>query len=177
MATSPPQSLVEQALLPHLDAAYNLARWLTRDNQDAEDVVQEACVRAIRFFGSFRGGDGRAWLLAIVRNACYDWLRRRGAPDATTPFDEEIHSIEQPSETPEALLLQRADRKTLERALAALPVGWREVVVLRELEGLSYRQIADIVGVPVGTVMSRLARARARLQRQVAEQADEESRR
>ncbi len=169
------QSPFEEALLPHLDAAYNLARWLTRNDQDAEDVVQEAYLRALRFFGAFRGGDGRAWLLAIVRNTCHDWLRRHSAPD-TTPFDEEIHTGERPAETPETLLLQRGDRATLQRALAALPVGWREVLVLRELEGLSYRQIAEIVGVPVGTVMSRLARARARLQQHVSAPADEEPR-
>lgn len=175
MATPPEQSLFEQALLPHLDAAYNLARWLTRDAQDAEDVVQEAYLRALRFFGGFRGGDARPWLLAIVRNASHDWLRQRGALDATTPFDEEIHTGERTSETPETLLLQRADRGTVQRALAALPVRLREVIVLRELEGLSYRQIAEIVGVPVGTVMSRLARARARLQHDVAGPAGEES--
>ncbi len=168
MAISARQSLFEQALLPHLDAAYNLARWLMRDEQDAQDAVQDAYVRALRFFGSFHGGDARPWLLAIVRNTCHDSLRRRGAADATTPFDEEVHAPDQPAETPETLLLQQADRERLEHALAALPVPWREAIVLRELEGLSYRQIAQITGAPVGTVMSRLARARARLQRDAA---------
>ncbi len=174
---SPPQSLFEQALLPHLDAAYNLARWLTRDEDAAQDVVQEAYLRALRFFGGFQGGDGRPWLLAIVRNTCHDWLRRRGTSDETTPFDEEIHSGDAPRETPESLLIERASREALERALAALPVAWREVIVLRELEGLSYRQIAEVAGVPVGTVMSRLARARARLQREMTRATGEESRR
>ncbi len=177
MAIRPAHSQFEQVLLPHLDAAYNLARWLMRGDQDAEDVVQEAYLRALRFFGSFRGGDGRPWLLAIVRNTCHDWLRQRRSFDQATPFDEEVHTGERPLETPETLLLQRADRDALQRALAALPVGWREVIVLRELEGLSYREIAEIVGVPVGTVMSRLSRARARLQQQLSEAPGEESRR
>ncbi len=168
MAYPPAQSRFEQALLPHLDAAYNLARWLTHDDQDAEDVVQEACLRALRFFGSFRGGEARPWLLAIVRNTCHDWLRRRGAINQITPFDEEIHSVQCAPESPEDLLLQRADRDALRQALAALPIALREVLVLRELEGLSYKAIAEVVAVPVGTVMSRLSRARARLQEQLA---------
>ncbi len=155
-------------MLPHLDAAYNLARWLTHNDQDAEDVVQEAYLRALRFFESFRGGDGRPWLLAIVRNACYDWLRRRGPIDLATPFDEEIHSSDASPQTPETELLRRADREAVRRALEGLPVAWREVLVLREFEGLSYKEIAGIAGVPIGTVMSRLARARARLEQQFA---------
>lgn len=176
MADRAAQRLFEQALLPHLDAAYNLARWLTRDPQDAEDVVQEAYLRALRFFHSFRGGDGRRWLLAIVRNTCHDWLRARGA-DKTTPFDEEIHVRDAAPETPETLLLQQADRETVRRAIEALPIVWREVIILRELEGLSYKEIGEIAGIPVGTVMSRLARGRARLQQQLAGPAGEESRR
>jgi RNA polymerase sigma factor (sigma-70 family) len=162
------QDLFEQALLPHLDAAYNLARWLTRNEQDAEDVVQEACLRALRFAGAFRGGDGRPWFLAIVRHASYDWLRRRASAELTTPFDEEIHGRDVEAETPESLLLQTVNREMLQRALDALPLALREVLVLRELEGLSYKQIAEVVNIPIGTVMSRLARARTQLQHQLA---------
>jgi len=153
----------EQVVLPHFDAAYNLARWLTRSDPDAQDVVQEAYLRALRFFDGFRGGDPRAWLLSIVRNACYDWLRKNQAFDAATEFDEEIHSGESGAASPEALLLQRADSHLLQRALEELPVKFREVLVLRELEGLSYKEIADVAGIPLGTVMSSLARARQRL--------------
>jgi len=152
----------EQAVLPHLDAAYNLARWLTRNDADAADVVQESFLRALRFFGGFRGGDTRAWLLTIVRNASYTWLRRNRVHElAATPFDEEVHSGE--SDDPETILLEGADTEMLGQALEALPVEFREVVILRELEGLSYKKIAGIADVPVGTVMSRLARARKRL--------------
>ncbi len=162
------ESLFEQTLLPHLDAAYNLARWLTRSEQDAEDVVQEAYLRALRFFGSFKGGDGRAWLLAIVRNASHDWLRRPGGPTATTVFDEEIHGQDDTVETAETLLIQEADRDVVRREIEALPLAWREVLILREFEGLSYKEIADVAGIPVGTVMSRLARARSRLRDRIA---------
>jgi RNA polymerase sigma-70 factor (ECF subfamily) len=151
----------EQAVLPHLDAAYNLARWLTRNDADAADVAQEAFLRALKFFGGFRGGDTRAWLLTIVRNASYTWLRRNRVNELATPFDEETHTVE--SDDPEAILLEGADREVLRQALEALPAEFREVVVLRELEGLSYKKIAGIADVPVGTVMSRLARARKRL--------------
>src|SRR5262249_45547447 len=153
-------------VLPHLDAAYNLARWLTRNDQDAEDVVQEACLRAVRFFGGFRGGDSRAWLLTIVRKASYSWLQQNRAHGLATPFDEEIHSVE--GDSPETIVLKDTDRQTLKYALEELPVEFREVVILRELEGLSYKEIADVTDVPVGTVMSRLARARQRLQRCLA---------
>jgi RNA polymerase sigma-70 factor (ECF subfamily) len=151
----------EQAVLPHLDAAYNLARWLTRNDADAADVVQEGFLRALRFFGDFRGGDTRAWLLTIVRNACFTWLRRNRVNALATPFDEEAHSGE--SDDPETLLLEGADREMLRDALETLPAEFREVVILRELEGLSYKKIAGIADIPVGTVMSRLARARKRL--------------
>ncbi len=155
----------ERAVLPHLDAAYNLARHLVRNADDAEDAVQEACLRAMRYFGGFRGGDGRAWLLAIVRNACYTQLRRGRADAAATEFDEEIHTAAGDEPAPEADLARKLTAESLERALERLPLVFREVIVLRELEDLSYTEIAEIAGVPIGTVMSRLARARARLQR------------
>ncbi len=155
-------------MLPHLDAAYNLARWLTRNGHDAEDVVQEAFLRALRFFGGFHGGNARAWLLAIVRNTCYDWLRRHRPSEVSTPFDEEVHGAADQSPTPEDLLIEQADRLRLREALETLPVAWREVLILRELEGLSYREIADVAGIKMGTVMSRLARARSGLQQQLA---------
>ena len=152
----------EQAVLPHLDAAYNLARWLTRNDADAEDVVQEAALRAFKFFGGFRGGDSRAWLLTIVRNACYTWLRQNRAQELDAPFDEETHGVE--GDNPETVLLEGLDRQMLKEALEELPLEFREAIVLRELEGLSYKEIAAVADVPVGTVMSRLARARKRLQ-------------
>jgi RNA polymerase sigma-70 factor (ECF subfamily) len=150
-------------LLNHLDAAYNLARWLTRNEHDAEDVVQDAYLRAIRHFGDFQGGEGRGWLLAIVRNRCYDSLRHKSV-ERTAPFDEELHDARQASTDPEASLLQKERAGLLRHALAELPSDLREVLVLRELEELSYREIASIAGVPIGTVMSRLSRARKRLQ-------------
>jgi RNA polymerase sigma factor (sigma-70 family) len=158
----------EEAMLPHLGAAYNLARWLTRDETDAEDSVQEACLRAFKHFGSFHGGDGRPWLLAIVRNTCYTWMQQNRSPELTIPLDDELHEIESKDLNPEALLLQSADTQMVRQALEDLPVEFREVLVLRELEGLSYKQIADVADIPMGTVMSRLARARKRLQQSLA---------
>ena len=166
----------EQAVLPHLDAAYNLARWLTRNDRDAEDVVQEACLRALQFFDGFRGGESRGWLLSIVRNTCYTWLRKNRAP-AAEPFDEELHSAAYESESPESAALQNADRRMLQAALEELPVEFREVLVLRELEGLSYAEIAEISGIPAGTVMSRLSRARGRLGQLLAGRMNKESQR
>jgi RNA polymerase sigma-70 factor (ECF subfamily) len=163
----------EEVALPHLDAAYNLARWLTGNIHDAEDVVQEAYLRALRFFGGYHGGDSRAWLLTIVRNAAYTWLRRNRIVDLTAEFDEQIHTSEETSASPEALVLEQADQKMLSSALAELPVNFREVLVLRELEGLSYKEIADVVGIPIGTVMSGLARARKRLRETLTQQAAE----
>jgi RNA polymerase sigma-70 factor (ECF subfamily) len=153
----------ETDVLPHLDAAYNLARWLTRNGQDAEDIVQEACLRAFRFFGGFRGGDVRAWLLKIVRNAFYTRLQQDRSQESTTTFDEEIHSEGGGSVSPETFLLQSADGRLLRHALEELPANFREVLVLRELEGLSYKEIANVANIPVGTVMSSLSRARKRL--------------
>ena len=151
-------------LLNHLDAAYNLARWLTHNEQDAEDIVQDAYLRAIRHYEGFQGGDGKAWLLAIVRNRCYDSLRQKGIRERTTPFDEELHNVRQATLNPEASLLQRERAGLLRQALAELPAELREVLVLRELEQLSYTEIAGIAKIPMGTVMSRLNRARKRLQ-------------
>jgi RNA polymerase sigma-70 factor (ECF subfamily) len=164
----------EQAILPHLDAAYNLARWLTRNQHDAEDVVQEASLRAYQFFGGFHGGDGRSWLLAIVRNTCYTWLERNRAREPITTFDEEKHSGASMAAPPEAALLQQEDRELLGQALEELPPEFREVIVLRELEGLSYKEIAAVTGSPMGTVMSRLARARERLEQGLAERRHKE---
>jgi len=132
----------EEAVLSHLDAAYNLARWLTHIDTDAEDVVQEAYLRAFRFFGGFHGADGRSWLLAIVRNTCYTRLQHNRSPELTIPLDDELHKIESKDLNPEALLRQSADPHMVRRALKDLPVEFREVLVLRELEEMSYREIA-----------------------------------
>ncbi|TXH05670.1 MAG: sigma-70 family RNA polymerase sigma factor [Nevskiaceae bacterium] len=151
----------DRVTTPHLDAAYNLARWLTRDPHDAEDVVQEAYLRAYRFFSGFRGGDGRAWLLAIVRNTCHSWLARHRRPQAFQDFSELEEELAAPQDDgPEQQLLRECDRQQLVRALTQLPLDFREVLVLRELEELSYQEIADIAAVPIGTVMSRLSRGR-----------------
>jgi len=154
----------EEAVLPHLNAAYNLAHWLTRNGTDAEDVVQEACLRAFKFFGGFHGVDGRPWLLAIVRNTCYTWMQHNRSPELSVPPHDVQHEIESTDLNPEELLLQMADSLMVRRALEELPVEFREVLVLRELEDMSYREIAGITDLPLGTVMSRLARGRKRLQ-------------
>ena len=153
----------EQLVLPHLDAAVNLARWLLRHRADAEDVAQEAMLRAYRFFDQFRGADARAWLLQIVRNSCYTWLEKNRPLELMTEFDEELHL--RPSANPETLAVQADEREGLMRALESLPPRFREVLVLRELEGCSYKEIAEITGIPMGTVMSTLSRARERLHR------------
>jgi RNA polymerase sigma-70 factor (ECF subfamily) len=153
----------EQLVLPHLDAAFNLARWILRGRNDAEDVAQEAMLRAFRFFRGFHGGDVRAWLLQIVRNSCYTWLEKNRPMELSTEFDEELYP--QPGATPESLAIAGDNRERLTRALEALPPRSREVLVLRELEGCSYKEIAAITSMPIGTVMSALARARQRLER------------
>ena len=147
----------EQQVLPHIDAAFNLARWLTRNDHDAEDVVQDAMLRAYRHFEGLRG-EARPWLLAIVRNACFSWIRRNRPAEVAAGPDEEAATA--PADGPEALLARELDRRMLNEAIAALPLQFREVLILRELEDLSYREIARIADVPIGTVMSRLARAR-----------------
>jgi len=157
--------------MPHLDAAYNLARWLTGKEHDAEDVVQDACLRAFKFFGGFRGGNCRSWLLTIVRNTAYTWMEKNRGHQSVTEFDEETHAMEDDSPNPEASLLLQADRAQVRAAIEQLPAEFREVIVLRELEDLSYREIASIADVPIGTVMSRLARARKILQQTLSEPA------
>ncbi len=152
----------EVVALPHLDAAYTLARYLMRDDAAAEDVVQEAFLRALRYFDRYRGGDARAWILAIVRNTSHTWRKRQGRP--VVEFDERVHSDAVETQTPEAALLRAADRDMVRRALDQLPLDQREVIVLREIQGLSYKEIAAVAGTPIGTVMSRLARARQRLE-------------
>jgi len=153
----------EAMILPHLDAAHNLARWLLRNEDDAQDVVQEAYLRAFKSFGGFHGSNGRAWLLTIVRNTSYTLLKKNHAVDLTTPFDEEIHASGQESLTPAAILENSENAKLMTDAMGELPAEFREILALRHQEGLSYKEIADITQIPLGTVMSRLARARAKL--------------
>jgi len=161
MAT-PPQEIrksFDDVVLPHLDAAYRLARWLMRNEHDAEDAVQEASLRALRYFGTFSGGNARAWFLRIVRNTCCG-RQVAGFIALTDPFDEEQHSSGQRASDPETLLLQTAVVTMVERTMRNVPDRFRELLVLREVEGLSYKEIAEATGVPMGTVMSRLSRAR-----------------
>jgi RNA polymerase sigma-70 factor (ECF subfamily) len=149
----------DDAVLPHLDAAYRLARWLVGNEVDAEDVVQEASLQALRYFRTFTGGNGRAWFLKIVRHTAWDW-RRRLFLAPTDPFDEEAHSSTRPMADPETLLLRTDDVALIERTLRNLPDRFRELLTLRELEDLSYRELADVMEVPIGTIMSGLSRAR-----------------
>jgi len=154
----------ERVAMPHVDAAYNLARWLTRDDHDAQDVVQEALMRAMRYIGTFRGEGGRAWLLQIVRNTCYSWLseNRRADHAALDESEEAWQAVPAPAaDEPPAIALRKAEKEQIDAAIAGLPVPFREVLVLRELEDLSYADIARIAEIPIGTVMSRLSRARA----------------
>lgn len=160
MSATDPQAQFEPIVLPHLDAAYNLARWLAGNHHDAEDIVQEACVRAHRFAGGFRGGNSRSWLLAIVRNTAYTWLKKNRPQTIISINDEELAEVEAPG----GPSFEAADAGFLRAALEELPAEFREAVILRDLEGLSYKEIAEIADIPVGTVMSRLARARAQLQ-------------
>ena len=149
----------DEVVLPHLDAAYRLARWLTGNEHDAEDVVQEASLRAFRYFRTFAGGNGRAWFMRIVRNTSFGWCG--GSVHAPSdPFDEEQHSSAWPASDPETLLLQTDDARLIEQAMRHLPERFRELLVRREFDGLSYRDLADLMGIPIGTVMSRLSRAR-----------------
>jgi RNA polymerase sigma factor (sigma-70 family) len=158
----------EEVMLPHLDAAHNLARWLLRNEQDAQDVVQEAYLRAFKSFSGFHGSNGRAWLLTIVRNTSYTLLKRNRAVDFTTTFDEEIHATGHESVSPATILEHIEDAELIRQAMDQLPAEFREILVLRHQEGFSYKEIADIAQIPQGTVMSRLARARAKLKEYLA---------
>jgi len=156
----------EQVFMPHLDAAYNLARWLLRNDQDAEDAVQEAYLRAHKAFSRFRGGDGKAWLMTILRNVCYTMIRKLRSHETPEPFDEEIHQPMGEAELQE-IFRRKANAETLHRALEKLPDEFREIIVLHDLEGLAYKEIAQVSEIPIGTVMSRLARARGRLRTEI----------
>jgi len=158
----------EETMLPHMDAAHNLARWLLRNEQDAQDVVQEAFLRAFKSFGGFHGSNGRAWLLTIVRNTSYTLLKKNRVVDLTTPFDEEIHVSGHESVSPATILEHSEDAELIREAMDELPTEFREILALRHQEGLSYKEIADIAQIPPGTVMSRLARARAKLREYLA---------
>ena len=165
MSSESQLSRFERTVLVHLDAAYNLARWLVGEDAGAEDAVQNACLRALRFFDDCEGTATRAWFMVIVRNACYDWLRERRPRALEEVFDDEMHSAGLSVESPEAIVVRESDARWVHAGIAALPVAYREVIVLRELEGLSYKEISAIVKIPIGTVMSRLARGRDLLAR------------
>ena len=159
----------DEVVVPHLDTAYRLACWLLRNEHDAEDAVQEASLRALRYFRTFTGGNGRAWFLRIVRNTCHGW-RGNGPLAQTDPFDEERHSIDQRARDPETLVLQSDDARLIETAMMAVTDRHRELLVLRELDGLSYRELADATGMPMGTVMSGLSRGRQALRKALQDQ-------
>jgi RNA polymerase sigma factor (sigma-70 family) len=168
MAELTPKERFQAVILPHVNSAFNLACWLTRNRADAEDVVQEACLRAFKFFRGFHGPDGRVWLLRIVRNTFYTMYQESHAQQQRTAFDEDIHSFAamhdgatgRADNNPEALLLDKDCDRLIQQALASMPLEFREVMVMRELEELSYKEIASVVGIPIGTVMSRLGRGR-----------------
>jgi RNA polymerase sigma-70 factor (ECF subfamily) len=160
----------EAMMLPHMDAAHNLARWLLRNEEDAKDVVQEAYLRAFKSFSGFHGSNGRAWLLTIVRNTCYTLLKKNRAADLTTTFDEEIHATSSESVSPAAILEHAEDADLIKNAMNKLPAEFREILTLRHQEELSYQEISEILKIPTGTVMSRLARARAKLREYLAGQ-------
>jgi len=164
----------EAMMLPHLDAAHNLARWLMRNEQDAQDVVQEAYLRAFKSFSGFHGSNGRAWLLTIVRNTSYTLLKKNRAADLTTSFDEEIHASGRESVSPAAILEHAEDAELMKNAMNELPAEFREILTLRHQEELSYQEIGEMLKIPVGTVMSRLARARAKLREYLASQMSQE---
>jgi RNA polymerase sigma-70 factor (ECF subfamily) len=159
IATGPASQSFDEVVLPHLDAARRLARWLMRNEDDAEDALQEAALRALRYFRTFAGGDGRAWFLSIVRNTCRG-SRARPFDAVMDPFDEEQHSSMPCTSDPEMLLHSSDAAALITRAMSHVPGRVRELLVLREVEGLSYRQLADVMHLPMGTVMSRLSRAR-----------------
>lgn len=176
MSVDDTQLRFEQTVLPHLDAAYNLSRWLTTSEADAEDVTQEACLRALRFFATHHGPNTRAWLLAIVRNTCRTWLEKNRPREVRGSLPEDDTLAPMSSElNPVLLAIRRADRELVRQAIEELPLEYREAVVLREIEGLSYKEIAEIVEVPLGTVMSRLSRARERLEQNLASRVGEKT--
>ena len=166
----------EEIALPHLGAAYNRARWLVHNQHDAEDLVQEAYLRAFKSFSGYYGGDSRSWLLTIVRNTCYTWLQKNRVLRLADPIEDKLDEVGLDFADPEMLLLQSANSEMVRHALQELSVEFREVVVMREMEGLSYKEIANIVDVPIGTVMSRLARGRKRLQALLANRMGKEAR-
>jgi RNA polymerase sigma factor (sigma-70 family) len=167
MIESTKRQRFQTMIMPHLNSAYNLARWLTHGHAEAEaeDIVQEACLRAFKFFDGFHGEDGRVWLLGIVRNTFYTWYQQNKMQNQHTPFEEDLHGahINLDDDNPEQILMQKDSQRVLNSALRALPIEFREVMVMRELEELSYKQIAEIVQIPMGTVMSRLGRGRKQL--------------
>jgi RNA polymerase sigma-70 factor, ECF subfamily len=163
----------EQWILPHADAAYNLARWLLHNDHDAEDVAQEALLRAFKFFEGFHGTNGRVWLLKIVRNTCYSWLTRNH-PREVVPLEEEKVILEDRDLNPEEKLIQNADGKLLREILATLPVAFREVAIMADVEGLTYKEISEVAGISMGTVMSRLARARKRMRQSLVKRMEKE---
>src|SRR4030095_10270529 len=164
----------EETVLPHLDAAHNLARWLLRNEQDAQDVVQEAYLRASKSLGGFHGTNGRAWLLTIVRNTSYTLIKKNRTADLTTTFDEEIHATGQESVSPATILEHAEDGELIKNAMNKLPAEFREILTLRHQEELSYQEIGEILKIPPGTVMSRLARARAKLREYLSSQISQE---
>ena len=164
----------EAMMLPHMDAAHNLAKWLLRNEQDAQDVVQEAYLRAFRSFAGFRGSNGRAWLLTIVRNTAYTLLKKNRTADLTTAFDEEIHATDYKSVSPATVLEHAEDAELIKNAMDGLPAEFREILTLRHQENLSYNEIGDILKIPIGTVMSRLARARGKLKQYLAASVSQE---
>src|SRR5256886_14246775 len=164
----------EETMLPHMDAAHNLAKWLLRNEEDAQEVVQEAYLRAFKSFGGFHGSNGRAWLLTIVRNTSYTLLKKNRAVNLTTNFDEEIHATGHDSASPAAILEHAEDAELIRNAMDQLPTEFREILALRRQEGLSYKEIGDIAQLAPGTVMSRLARARAKLKEYLAAQIGKE---
>ena len=177
------RSRFENSVSPHMDAAYNLARWLTRNDHDAEDVVQEAMLRAFTFYDGFRGPDARSWILKIVRNTCFTWLQaNRPTEIVTTDVDElsEISPLLSCSgsiDDPETAALRKTEAHQVDKAIASIPPAFREIIVLREIEGLSYKEIASVIDAPIGTVMSRLARARTEIRRALVRASDPGNRR
>jgi RNA polymerase sigma factor (sigma-70 family) len=164
----------EEMILPHLNAAYNLARWIMNNDQDAEDMVQEAYLRAYKYFVSFQGTNSRAWLLTIVRNTCYTWLKENRSKELTVELQDEMVDVEDEPFNAESLFQRRNNRNILRRAIEQLPLEFREVIILRDLEDLAYKEIAQIAGIPIGTVMSRLARAHLRLKQGLMNLIEEE---